>query len=161
MVTPATTNFTPGIPAAPEPSSAPTLNRIPIPIRQDLCPRCQGRLYNQYGCYTCAMCGYEDPRHVPSSNGHKSGVNIVSAGTIYVLRYMGESVSLSNKLITLKVVRVRTRVGYLIKCPFCTGQMEQSSLSGKRRENREERYKCLEGHRVSLLPSRNGAWGWK
>ena len=30
-----------------------------------------------------------------------------------------------------------------------------------RREVREERYKCMDGHRVSLTPKTDGGLGWK
>ncbi len=85
----------------------------------------------------------------------------MSAGTRSVLRYVGEFPTLSETLTQVKLVRLRNRVVYGVTCPFCGQAMTQSSLSGKRREAREERYKCSDGHRVSLTPGRNGALGWK
>ena len=38
--------------------------------------------------------------------------------------------------------------------------MEESSLSGKRSEPQEQRFKCDDGHRVSILPGRNGMPVW-
>ena len=57
--------------------------------------------------------------------------------------------------------RQRNKVVYGVTCPFCGSEMEQSSLSGKRREIREERYRCPLGHRISLIPKRDGNMGWK
>jgi hypothetical protein len=68
---------------------------------------------------------------------------------------------LADTLTYVQLKRVKNRVVYGVRCPFCSGSMEQSALSGKRKEVREERYKCEDGHRVSLTPARNGALGWK
>jgi lysyl-tRNA synthetase class I len=69
---------------------------------------------------------------------------------------------LANTLIYVRLIRVRNRVVYAVNCPFCEKAMDQSSLSGTRHEPRELRYKCMDGHRVSLVPTRNGAsMGWK
>ena len=87
--------------------------------------------------------------------------SILSTGTRYVLRYVGDSKSLSETLTYVKLERLRNRVVFGVKCPFCEKRMDQSSLSGKRREVREERYKCESGHRVSLLPKKDGSMGWK
>ena len=86
---------------------------------------------------------------------------MISSGTRYVLRYVGDFPSLSETLTHVQLRRLRNRVVYSVTCPFCQGEMEQSSLSGKRREMREERYRCTDGHRVSLTPTPNGALGWK
>ena len=86
---------------------------------------------------------------------------MVSAATHFVLRYVGDFPALSETLTHVRLVRVRNRVVYDVTCPFCGKAMVQSSLSGKRREVREERYKCEEGHRVSLTPGKNGHLGWK
>ena len=61
----------------------------------------------------------------------------------------------------MQLRRIRNRVVYAVTCPFCQSEMDQSSLSGKRREIREERYKCIQGHRVSLIPRKSGSMGWK
>ena len=82
-------------------------------------------------------------------------------GTRYILRYVGEFPSLVETLTYVQLRRLRNRAVYVPTCPFCGGGMEQSSLSGKRREVREERFSCELGHRVSLMPDRNGDLGWK
>ena len=124
------------------------------------CPRCGTRLRINYHEPQCLQCGYMDYSYEPphSTNGRKS---IVSAGTRYVLRYVGDFRSLAETLTYVKLIRVRNRVVYSVVCPFCHEAMVQSSLSGKRRELREERYKCAEGHRVSLTPNGNSTLGWK
>ena len=87
--------------------------------------------------------------------------NVVSDGARFILRYVGDFSSLSETLANVRLRRLRNRVVYGVECPFCGGQMDQSSLSGKRREVREERYKCESGHRISPLPKKDGSLGWK
>ena len=125
---------------------------------QMTCPRCKSRLSINYYEPECMLCGYVDYSHPPKSSTNGS---ILSSGTRYVLRYVGQFSSLADTLTYVKLERVRNRVVYGVRCPFCTRPMSQTSLSGKRREIREERYKCAEGHRVSLAPGKNGSLGWK
>ena len=70
---------------------------------------------------------------------------------------------LKETLAYVELRRFRNRIVRGVTCPFCEMEveMEQSSLSGKRKEIREERYRCPEGHRVSLIPRRDGSMGWK
>jgi hypothetical protein len=125
-----------------------------------VCPRCNAQLRINYDEPECLQCGYVNYRYpIVNSNGAKK--NVVSAGTLYVLRYMGSFPSLRDTLLRIRLQRLRNRITYAVQCPFCAKEMVQSSLSGKRREAREERYKCPEGHRVSLTPTRDGTLGWK
>jgi hypothetical protein len=105
------------------------------------------------------LCGFVDYSYTPAKRvGVKS---IVSDGTRFILRYVGDFPSLAETLANVQLRRLRNRVVYGVQCPFCDGPMAQSSLSGKRREVREERYKCESGHRISLLPRKDGSLGWK
>ena len=124
------------------------------------CPRCMTLLRVNYDEPLCLQCGYVDYSYVSKSSQMKKK-NLVSAGTRYVLRYVGDFPTLTNTLTHVKLIRVRNRVIYGVNCPFCRKGMTQSSLSGKRREVREERYKCNQGHRVSLTPGKDGSLGWK
>ena len=126
--------------------------------RRKTCPRCSAHLQLSYYEPECLQCGYVDYTYSPTNGAKKS---LISSGTRYVLRYVGEFSALSKTVTHIKLHRVRNRVEYWVNCPFCDNSMEQTSLSGKRREVREERYKCTEGHRVSLTPVRNGGLGWK
>ena len=152
------TNSTPDI------NEALGTREIPLPklSKQPLvaCPRCEALLSVNYEEPACLQCGFVDYAYTPSLVGRKKK-SIVSNGTHYVLRYVGDFPSLSNTLTHVNLRRLRNRVVYGVTCPFCGQEMEQSSLSGKRREVREERYKCEEGHRVSLTPNKNGSLGWK
>ena len=102
------------------------------------CPRCETTLSVSYEESLCMVCGYADYDYVSpnAKNGHQS---MISSGTRYVLRYVGDFPSLADTLTHVKLKRLRNRVVYGVTCPFCSGAMEQSSLSGKRREMREER----------------------
>ena len=125
-----------------------------------ICPRCDSRLRFNYDEPICLQCGYVNYEYAAPDQIRRQ-TNLMSAGTRSVLRYVGEFSTLSETLTHVKLVRLRNRVVYGVRCPFCGQAMAQSSLSGKRREAREERYKCSDGHRVSLTPGRNGALGWK
>ena len=124
-----------------------------------ICPRCDSDLVIGYHEPECLLCGFVDYTYTPIKRiGNKS---IVSDGARYILRYVGDFASLSDTLTNVQLRRLRNRIVYGVECPFCAGQMEQSSLSGKRREVRQERYKCESGHRISLLPKKDGSLGWK
>ncbi len=138
-----------------EPSDAPV-----APPTQLVCPRCSTQLTINYNEPECLQCGYVDYHYTPPEAAKKPR-SLVSAGTKYVVRYVGEFSSLAETLTYVQLKRLRHRAVYGVTCPFCGREMEQSSLSGKRREVREERYKCQDGHRVSLTPGRNGSLGWK
>jgi Zn ribbon nucleic-acid-binding protein len=125
-----------------------------------ICPRCSSQLRINYDEPECLQCGFVDYDYTPISATKKTK-SIVSNGTHYVLRYVGDFPSLADTLTHVRLERLRNRVIYGVSCPFCDGEMTQSSLSGKRREVREERYKCESGHRVSLTPNKNGSLGWK
>jgi hypothetical protein len=124
------------------------------------CPRCETLLIFGYFEPQCPKCGYVCYDYTPPQS-LASASNIVSSGRRSVLRYVGDFQALSETLTYVTLVRERNRAVYRVKCPFCGVGMVQSSLSGKRRERREERYKCDEGHRVSLTPGKDGLTGWK
>ena len=131
------------------------------PSRFLSCLRCDTRLVAGYFEPQCPSCGYVDYSHKPeAASGRANG--IISTATRYVLRYVGEFPTLTETLAHVRLIRVRNRVLFAVNCPFCEKAMDQSSLSGKRHEPREQRYKCMDGHRVSLVPCKNGAsLGWK
>ena len=138
-------------------SSAPTTTIKPRP--QQSCPRCEAALTINYYEPECLQCGYADYTYTPPTRiGKKS---LMSAGTRYVFRYIGDAPRLTETLAHVHLQRIRNRIVYGVTCPFCDSSMDQSSLSGKRREIREERYRCPEGHRVSLIPRKDGSMGWK
>lgn len=134
---------------------------ITTTTRSSECPRCDSKMIVTYDELECLLCGYVDYTYTPPARLHAK--SIISTGTRYILRYVGDFESLSDTLTYVQLRRLRHRAVFSVTCPFCPEprQMEQSSLSGKRREVREERYKCESGHRVSLLPKKDGSMGWK
>ena len=124
------------------------------------CPRCSGFIFASYEEPGCLLCGYVDYFSPPLQSITRS-TSILNKGTEFILRYKGDSEWLSETLTTVKVVRVKNRVTYDLDCPFCGSGMEQASMSGHRKEMKEERFKCSDGHRVSLIPSEEGVVGWK
>ena len=122
------------------------------------CPRCKAKLRITYYEPQCIQCGFVDYEY---KENIKKTKNVVNSGTKYVLRYMGESDSLNSTLVNIELYRLGNRAVYNVTCPFCTTCMEQTSLSGKRRDMKEERYRCDEGHRVSLKIKDDGGLGWK
>ncbi len=159
MVITAPTRFAPSIEVIPQPvpRREPT---PPVDPRRE-CPRCYTKLVKDYDEPLCMKCGFQDYEHVAPPNGR--GKSILSTATRYVLRYVGDSRTLNETLAHVKVERLRNRVIYKVNCPFseCQKTMEQSSLSGKRPVVQEQRYKCDDGHRVSLVPGKHGMLGWK
>ena len=153
-----------------KPTLVPSLNGVTEKLRESphaggwrgplICPRCDARLRISYDEPICLQCGYVNYHYTPT-NGVRKASSLMTAGTRSVLRYVGDSPALAETLTQVRLVRLRNRGVYEVNCPFCDGTMEQSSLSGKRREAREERYRCEQGHRVSLTPGKNGFLGWK
>ena len=125
-----------------------------------VCPRCESILLVNYGEPQCLPCGFVDYSYDPPRPAGTS-TSVLSTATRHILRYVGDFPTLAETLAYVRLRRVRNRVEYGVKCPFCEREMVQSSLSGKRREIREERYRCEDGHRVSLTPGRYGVLGWK
>ena len=124
------------------------------------CPRCEAHLVFGYDEPECLRCGYADYEYTPPPTA-RAKKSVLSTATHYVLRYVGDFPKLADTLAYVRLRRVRNRVVYWVACPFCNLPMTESSLSGKRREIREERFKCAYEHRVSLTPNRNGSLGWK
>ena len=124
------------------------------------CPRCSASMIIAYEDPQCLQCGYVDYSYAPQPD-KKNKDNLMARAAPSVFRYIGDSPNLSETLTYVHLERVRNKVVYSVTCPFCENIMEQSSLSGKRRELREERYRCAMGHRVSLVPKRGGGTGWK
>ena len=144
----------------PIPSPEITVVETPRKSSKNQCPRCNTSLMISYEELLCPCCGYVDHTHTKTSDPQGQS-SLISTATRYVIRYVGDFHTLSDTLAHVKLVRVRNRVVYAVKCPFCQKGMDQSSLSGKRPEVREQRYKCMEGHRVSLVPCKNGMLGWQ
>lgn len=124
------------------------------------CPRCGGFIFMSYQEPGCLQCGYVNYFSPPQRRDDGNG-SILNKGTEFILRYMGDSRFLTETLTTVKVVRIKNRVTYDLDCPFCGDGMEQASMSGHRKNLKEERFKCSDGHRVSLIPSELGVVGWK
>ena len=82
-------------------------------------------------------------------------------GKRYVLTYSGRFPALSEMLAHVEVTEHLDRAVYRVSCPFCLKPMAQASLSGKREEDREQRYECRVGHRLSLMPGIGRLPGWK
>ncbi len=123
------------------------------------CPRCETRLIITYDEPECLTCGFADYSYIPPTTIGKR--NMISTATMFVFRYIGDEPKMAEKLAYVQLRRIGIRVVYDVTCPFCPHQMEQSSLSGKRSEPREERYRCPQEHRISLIPKKDGGMGWK
>ena len=141
-------------------SSAPSTNTR-TQATNALCPRCEASLVSNYFEPQCLQCGYVDYSYSPPTQIGRR--NLMSAATRYVFRYVGDAPKLAETLAHVQLRRLRNRVVFGVTCPLCDDdvEMEQTSLSGKRKEIREERYRCPQGHRVSLIPRRDGSMGWK
>ena len=137
------------------------VDRRPVPVQNPTpaCKRCGTRMVMSYDEPECLVCGYVEYSYTREFSGDRE--NLLSTATRYVLRYVGDFPALTETLAHVKLIRIRNRVGFAVNCPFCEQIMEESSLSGKRPEVREQRYKCTDGHRVSLIPNNSGMMGWR
>ncbi len=128
---------------------------------QNICPRCSSKMLKTYDeeckCVLCGFVDYSTANTLPSTDSSK---NLISSGTKYILRYFGDSKSLINTLAYIKAVRLRNRVVFHVICPFCENSMEQSSISIRRKTYKEDRYKCPQGHQVSVIPTPEGNMAW-
>lgn len=143
---------------APKPFPVP----VESPARPDgSCVRCGSRMFQGHDEPECVTCGHADYTHTEEIAPRWTRTSIVSASTRYIARYLGNSNNLSDTLTHVRLVPKGNRAVYSVTCPFCDSLMEESSLSGKRMDPKEQRFKCLDGHRVSIIPRRNGMLGWK
>jgi len=125
-----------------------------------ICPRCESQLRINYDEPQCIQCEYVDYSYSHSqAAGRKKA--LLSSGTRYVLRYVGDSPVLSEQLIYVQSLRVRNHMVFEVACPFCNQPMMRTSLSGRLRANHEERYRCNQGHMLSIVPGSKGWLGWK
>tara|TARA_B100001146_G_C15940886_1_gene331233 strand:+ start:164 stop:628 length:465 start_codon:yes stop_codon:yes gene_type:complete len=128
---------------------------------KNICPRCSSKMLKTYDdeckCVLCGFVDYSSTNTLPSTDSSK---NLISSGTKYILRYFGDSKSLINTLAYIKAVRLRNRVIFHVICPFCENSMEQSSISIRRKAYKEDRYKCPQGHQVSVIPTPEGNMAW-
>ena len=145
----------------PQPAEAPSQTGKATTSRK-LCPRCGTTLMFGYEDLKCVACGYVDPDSIAviSSREQRS---LISTATRFVVRYVGDSPNLADTLTYVQLRRHNNRAVHGVRCPFCSGSMEQSSLSGKRKVASEERYRCKLEHRISLVPvpGKEGTLGWK
>ena len=159
MVITAPVDVPPEVERIAEPRPAST-ERLTPQTRRLYCPRCETRLVSGYDEPQCLSCGYADYSHTSELDSNRKR-SIVSTATRFILRYVGDFPTLTERLAHVRLVRVRNRVVFDVNCPFCDNAMDQSSLSGKRPEVREQRYRCDQGHRVSLVPGKAGMMGWR
>ena len=145
-------------------TSAPATTTTTTPTKigaREICPRCKKPLFTNYYEPECLQCGYAHYEFTPPTQ--IGGKSQMSSGRKYIFRYVGDFPKMAERLVHSRLERLRNRVVRVPTCPFCEAEMEQSSLSGKRREIREERYRCPDGHRISLIPlkDQNMYMGWK
>jgi len=124
------------------------------------CPKCSSAIVKTYYEPQCLQCGFVD-YSTPLEKIQSPGSTVVGSATRYMVRYKGHSDNFKEKLAHVKVVRQKNRIIFDVNCPFCDSSMEQTSLSGKRKDLREERFKCNQGHRVSLIPSKRTGITWR
>ncbi len=140
---------------------APAQPEIITPTRSRMeCPRCEAPLRITYEEPQCLQCGYVDYRYTAPAVG-AGKKNIMSSATRYVIRYAGTVPALTHLTAHVHVERVRNFVVHGVKCPYCNKQLIRSSVLGNREGVQKGRYRCDEGHRVSVTPDKDGGLGWK
>jgi ssDNA-binding Zn-finger/Zn-ribbon topoisomerase 1 len=128
----------------------------------DICPKCNGQMRKTYTDQepNCWVCGFVDYTFVPRMAEAKS---ILATGTEFLVRYTGAFPAMKNRLVHIKAVRGSgvAKISHDAECPFCGSPMDAVALSIKRKHVSEDRYICPDGHRISLLQTRDGGIGWK
>ena len=125
-----------------------------------VCPRCEAPLRITHEEPECLHCGYVDYHYTARAVGADKK-SILSSATRYGIRYLGTFPALTDLTAHVHIERVRNFVVHRVKCPFCNNQMIRSSVSGNREGVQKGRYRCDEGHRVSLTTDKDGGLGWK
>ena len=111
-----------------------------------------------YGEPECLLCGYVNYGYVPPTTVKPSG--LISTATMFVLTYVGEFPALAEIRAHVQALK-SDHIDYAVTCPFCNEPMQVAAIAGKRKDRRETRYKCQEGHRISLTPAENSlGLGW-
>ena len=106
------------------------------------CARCGGWLKadgDKYGDYRiCLMCGWT--KDIPRPQRKEA--------LWYAVRYSGEDRKWADVVLIVSLGQTsKLSEGYVPRCPWCDTQMDEVSLSRKRKW---KRYACAEGHRISL-----------
>lgn len=127
------------------------------------CPRCGAQLRQSYPDTEpeCITCGYVEYGFEPR---RRQNAQRLFSATAFRVRYVGKFPEMKEQLCTLSSRRRATHTGsmvYDVSCPWCGTLMSEGSLSGKRIDKQEHRYKCSQGHRVSLIITGRGVTGWK
>lgn len=122
-----------------------------------ICGRCGARMLMGYDEPQCLLCGNTDYSNTREFSSNRQ--NLLSRATLHVVRYAGNSPTLTETSIHSEVVRRGNRARHDFPCPFCSQEMEEVSLSGKRPDAKEQRFKCGYDHRVSIR-ERNGMYVW-
>ena len=141
--------------------SVPTVPAKEPISKPDSCVRCGSRMFMGHDEPQCVTCGHADYTHTRDIEPRWARTSLISAATRYIARYVGISENLLETLTHVRLVRKGNRAVYSVTCPFCECVMEESSLSGKRSDRQEERFRCDDGHRVSIIPRSNGMLGWR
>ena len=164
----------------PQPLTAltPLLAPVPAPVHDSpavlplrACPRCgSSALLTNYDETTCVNCGYVEYLAPPdmdiAADDPAAMRGPAFRATTYVARYGGPFSEQKHRLVyvtTYAYPDMKKHDAQLrVKCPWDSLEMERSSLSGKRKRHNETRFRCPDGHRLSLLlhPGDN-PWVWE
>ena len=102
-----------------------------------------------------------------SGNQSNVGKSILQTATEYFIRYNGTYDYLKDTTVHVKTIRIGNpngsgRLENRPTCPFCEESMQSLSLSGKRKDKVETRFKCVSDHRISLfMGSTRSEMGWR
>jgi hypothetical protein len=130
------------------------------PTKLSLCPRCGGRMVRGYEEPLCPACGFSDYQNPAKATTRTGRQNFLSSGTRYIVRYIGSYIQMKRKVIFVRSVHRELTHSFSVRCPFCEESMVENSESCHLPRNREMRYFCSFGHRVSLVLDKTGLIGW-
>lgn len=130
---------------------------------QATCPRCESRLwFEPIDGHYCVQCGYQAYDYDPSPQNPRERL---FSGTVYRLRYAGDSKPLRSLVMMLEVrYREYSRGHTFVEvpiCPYCELDMVSMGLSGSHMKGRNPAFQCSQRHIIHVLSDQTGYRGWK
>ena len=161
-----------------------TFSVIRPTVGYQYCKKCGGVLMQSYDELKCPKCGWVDYSYesepvstglslFANRNGRGSGKErcgpiMIAEGRIvpgYIARYSGDYEHLKGTQINIGLLKATstramgtaTKLMLVPQCPWCEARME---YIGRMKPRKEERFRCVQEHRISLV-DRGDQYTWE
>ena len=84
----------------------------------------------------------------------EEGLN--NKGVRYSMNYAGSHTPLMNRKTYVMVCEIKGQAKFGVSCPFCGSGMLKNS-----RQDSEDLYKCMDGHRIRFISTEGDKVGWR